>query len=251
LYSATLGINRLAGMIEKVSAFVCVSGFVKQKMLEAGIPKEKIFVRPNFVGSSAPPLELLSGFGDYALFLGRLSPEKGPWTVVRAFEVLRDVPLKIVGTGPLETDLNWHISERKLHNIEMLGFRSGEEKWRIIEDARFAVIPSECYETCSIVALEFMSRGKAVIAANLGGLPNIIEDGKTGLLYQPGDISDLVKKVQHLWDNPQTAADMGRCGRDLTKTRFGPQQSYSSLMSIFEHVRHKRTSFSIRSRGVA
>ena len=238
-------------MIEKVSAFVCVSGFVKQKMLEAGIPKEKIFVRPNFVGSSAPPLELLSGFGDYALFLGRLSPEKGPWTVVRAFEVLRDVPLKIVGTGPLETDLNWHISERKLHNIEMLGFRSGEEKWRIIEDARFAVIPSECYETCSIVALEFMSRGKAVIAANLGGLPNIIEDGKTGLLYQPGDISDLVKKVQHLWDNPQTAADMGRCGRDLTKTRFGPQQSYSSLMSIFEHVRHKRTSFSIRSRGVA
>jgi len=237
LYSATLGINRVAGMTDKVSAFVCVSGFVREKMLEVGIPDEKIFVRPNFIEPDALPLLSAPGSGDYALFLGRLSAEKGPWTVVRAFEKIRDFPLKIVGTGPLEAELKQYIRDRKLDNIEMVGFKGGEDKWRMINDALFAVIPSECYETCSIVALEYLSGGKPVIASNLGGLPNVIEDGKTGLLYRSGDVPDLVEKIRYLLSNPARIAEMGRSGRRVAETRFGPQESYSNLMNIFAQVR--------------
>lgn len=237
LYSATLGINRAAGMTDKVSAFVCVSGFVREKMLEVGIPEEKIFVRPNFIEPDALPLLPAPGSGDYALFLGRLSAEKGPWTVVRAFEQIRDFPLKIVGTGPLEAELKQYIRDRKLDNIEMVGFKGGEDKWRMINDALFGVIPSECYETCSIVALEYLSGGKPVIASNLGGLPNVVEDGKTGLLYRSGDVSDLVEKIRYLLSNPARIAEMGRCGRRVAETSFGPQESYSNLMNIFAQVR--------------
>jgi len=87
------------------------------------------------------------------------------------------------------------------------------------------------------VALEYLSGGKPVIASNLGGLPNVVEDGKTGLLYRSGDVSDLVEKVRYLLSNPARIAEMGSCGRRVAETRFGPQESYSNLMNIFAQVR--------------
>jgi glycosyltransferase involved in cell wall biosynthesis len=237
LYSATLAGNRMAGMTDKVAAFVCLTNFYKQKMLEVGIPEKKIFIRPNFIDPAAfAPDRPTPGSGEYALYLGRLSSEKGPLTVLRAFEQLRDVPLKIVGTGPMEVEMKQFIRDRKLDHVEMVGFKSGEEKWRMIKNALFTIIPSECYENFPMVSLEYFSGGKPVIASNLGGLPHIVEDGKTGLLYRPGDATDLVEKVRFLLSQPARIAEMGMRGRQLAETRYGPQESYSNLMGIFQRV---------------
>jgi glycosyltransferase involved in cell wall biosynthesis len=238
LYSAVLAGNRMAGMTDKVAAYVCLTNFYKQKMLEVGLPENKIYVRPNFIDPAAfAPDRSAPGSGEYALYLGRLSPEKGPLTVLRAFEDLPDVPLKIVGTGPLEAEMKQYIRDKNLGHVEMVGFKSGADKWRMIKNALFAIIPSECYENFPMVSLEYFSGGKPIIASNLGGLPHIVEEGKTGLLYRPGDAADLVEKIRYLLSHPAQIAEMGTRGRQLAETRYGPQESYSSLMNIFAQVR--------------
>jgi glycosyltransferase involved in cell wall biosynthesis len=238
LYSAALAGNRIAGMTDKVAAYVCLTNFYRQKMLEVGLPETKLFIRPNFIDSAAfAPDRSSPGSGEYALYLGRLSSEKGPLTVLRAFENLPDLPLKIVGTGPLEAEMKQYIRDKNLANVEMVGFKSGADKWRMIKNALFAIIPSECYENFPMVSLEYFSGGKPIIASNLGGLPHIVEEGKTGLLYRPGDAADLVEKIRCLLTHPERIAEMGNRGRQLAETRYGPQESYSNLMTIFDKVR--------------
>ena len=236
LYSATLGINRQAGLLDKIDAYICLTGFFKKKILEVGIPEEKIHLRPNFI--DAPPLVANSyqhGNG-YALYLGRLSNEKGIRTLIRAFEKLPEVNLKIVGTGPLEPEVREYARAKDLRNIEFLGFKSGEEKWQLIRNSQFAVVPSEWYENFPIVALEYFAAAKPVIASRIGGLPYVVEEGQTGYLFEPGNADDLVATVKRLRNEPAAGATMGRLGRQLVETKYGPEASYNTLMQIFHKV---------------
>jgi len=235
LYALTLGSNRLAGMVNKISGFICLTEFFKIKMQEAGVPDSKLFVRPNFV--YAPPLPSGSGaVGQYALFLGRLSPEKGCWTLIHAFERMPQVPLKILGTGPQEQELKDYVRQKGIGNIEFLGFKSGDEKWQVLRNALCLVVPSEWYENFPVTVLEAFMASKPVIAARMGGLPYIVEDGQSGLLFEAGQVDQLVKKVQQLSHNPAEALRMGARGRFLSETKYGPEQGYANLMSIFSQV---------------
>jgi glycosyltransferase involved in cell wall biosynthesis len=236
LYATSVGLNRLNRMLDKINAFICLTNFYRQLLLEQGIPDEKIFVRPNSIDVSKVTPDFGEPFGEYAVYLGRLSAEKGPWTLLRAFEQTPEAHLKIIGTGPLEQDVLRYIREKKLSNVEMLGFKTGEEKWQLLKRSLFAIIPSECYENFPVASLEFYAAGKPVVAANLGGLPYIIADGCTGLLFHPGNSADLADKIRHLFSNPEQAVRMGRQARELAETEFGPEKSYQSLMNIFKWV---------------
>lgn len=235
LYALTLGLNRLGGVMKKISGFICLTEFFKLKMQEAGIPDSKLFVRPNFVYAPALPQGEIPG-NDYVLFMGRLSPEKGCWTLIRAFEQLPRVPLKILGTGPLEQELRDYIRDKGIRNIELLGFKSGAEKWDILRNSLSLVLPSEWYENFPVTALEAFMACKPVVAARLGGLPYIVEEGKSGLLFEAGNVGELAQKIQSLVDRPAEAARMGECGRRLTETKYGPEQGYRNLMKIFSQV---------------
>jgi len=237
LYSVTLGMNRAAGITDKIDAFVCLTGFYKEKMLEVGVPERKIFIRPNFIDPAAFAPEPAPGTGEYVLFMGRLSAEKGLWAVVRAFEQLPQLQLRIAGTGPLEPELSRYIEEKKLANIRLIGFLSGEAKWNAIKNALFTVVPSECYENFPMVVLEYFSAGKPVVASNQGGLSYIVEDEKSGLLFRPHDVADLANKVRYLSARPQRIKEMGTYVRKLAEGRYGPRQSYATLMNIFDQVR--------------
>ncbi len=235
LYALTLGSNRVAGMVNKVSGFICLTEFFKIKMQEAGVPDSKLFVRPNFV--YAPPLDSSANdAGKYALYLGRLSPEKGCWTLIRAFEQLPHVPLKIIGTGPQEQELKDYVSSKGLNNIQFLGFKSGDEKWQLLRNSLCLVLPSEWYENFPVTVLEGYMASKPVVASRMGGLPYIIDDGKSGLLFEAGKANELAQKIQRLADNPADAASMGARGRSLSETKYGPDQAYSNLMNIFSQV---------------
>jgi glycosyltransferase involved in cell wall biosynthesis len=235
LYATTLAVNRWSGALDNVDAFICLTDFFRKKIQEMGIPEEKIFVRPNFIATPSFEPET-SGHGGYALFLGRLSNEKGLWTLVRAFEQLPEVDLRIVGTGPLENELKNYVTEKRLGNIHLVGFKSGDEKRHLLRDCQFAVVPSEWYENFPISALEFYGHAKPVIASRIGGLPYIVEEGETGLLFEPGNPADLVAKIHQLRADPVKAAAMGRLGRHRVETKYGPEESYNHLMNIFKKV---------------
>lgn len=235
LYAATLGLNRMSGMVNKISGFICLTEFFRIKMREAGVPDSKLFVRPNFV--KAPPINTTEKSGqDYALFMGRLSPEKGCWTLLRAFEQLPTVQLKIVGSGPMEQELRNYVREKGIRNIEFLGFKNGDEKWQILRRCLCLVLPSEWYENFPVTVLEAYMASKPTVASRMGGLPYIVEEGKSGLLFESGKADDLAKKIQYLVDHRDEAARMGACGRRLSETKYGPEEGYSNLMSIFAQV---------------
>jgi glycosyltransferase involved in cell wall biosynthesis len=235
LYALTMGSNRLAGMVNKIAGFICLTEFFKIKMQEAGVPDSKLFVRPNFV--YAPPLAANGNdAGDYALYMGRLSPEKGCWTLIHAFEQMPQVALKIVGTGPLEQELKDYVTAKGLGNIQFLGFKSGDEKWQLLRNSLCLVVPSEWYENFPVTVLEAYMASKPVVASRMGGLPYIVEDGKSGLLFESGKVGELVQKIQHLVNDPAGAASMGACGRRFSETKYGPEQGYSNLMKVFSQV---------------
>jgi glycosyltransferase involved in cell wall biosynthesis len=185
----------------------------------------------------APPLPTEEKTANgYALFVGRLSPEKGCWTMVHAFEQLPAVPLKIVGTGPMEQELRDYVREKGIRNIELVGFKSGAEKWEILRNSLCLVLPSEWYENFPVTALEGFMAAKPVVASRMGGLPYIVGEGKSGLLFEAGNAGELAQKVQYLADHRQEAEAMGACGRRLTETKYGPVEGYKNLMGIFSQV---------------
>ncbi len=235
LYGLTLGLNRLAGMMNKISGFICLTEFFKIKLGEAGVPAEKLFVRPNFLYAPPLPDEPTTAVG-YVLYLGRLSAEKGCWTMVKAFEQVPQVSLKIIGTGPLEEEIRAYIRDRNIPNIEMLGFKAGEEKWNLLRNALCTIVPSEWYENFPVVVLEAYSAAKPVLASRIGGLPFIVEDGRSGLLFEPGSVPDLVRVIQQMAGNPDLAAALGARCRQLAETTYGPDEAYRNLMGIFQRV---------------
>ena len=231
----TLGLNRLGGVIKKISGFICLTEFFRIKMREMGVPESKLFVRPNFV--YAPALTAGETPGNrYVLFMGRLSAEKGCWTLIRAFEKLPQVSVENSGHGPDGAGVAELCWEKGIRNIELLGFKSGAEKWEILRNALCLVMPSEWYENFPVTALEAFMASKPIVAARLGGLPYIVEEGKSGLLFEAGNVGELVQKIQSLVDHPEDAARMGERGRRLTETKYGPDEGYNNLMKIFAQV---------------
>jgi glycosyltransferase involved in cell wall biosynthesis len=137
----------------------------------------------------------------------------------------------------MEQELRDYIRDRKLQNIELLGFKSGAEKWDILRNSFCLVLPSEWYENFPISALEGFMASKPVIASRIGGLPYIVEEGKSGLLFESGNAGELAERIQYLADRPEEAMCMGACGRHLTETKYGPEQGYSNLKEIFSQMK--------------
>src|SRR5205807_4784992 len=141
--------------------------------------------------------------------------------------------LKILGTGPMEPELQDYVRRKGIGNIQFLGFKSGEEKWQLLRNSMCLVVPSEWYENFPVTVLEAYMAAKPVIASRMGGLPYIVEDGQSGLLFEAGKVNELIEQIQHLVDDPASAIRMGACGRRLSETKYGPEQGYSNLMKIF------------------
>jgi glycosyltransferase involved in cell wall biosynthesis len=232
--ASVIAINRRAGLLNKLSAFVCPTEFSKQKLIEVGVPEQKLFIKPHFIDASQ--IQPRFGQGNYVLYLGRLSAEKGLWTLVQTLAGMRDITLRIAGSGPLENHLRAYIREKELKHIEILGFKAGPEKWELLQNSLFLVVPSEWYETFGLVVLEAYSAGKPVIGSNLGGLPFVIENGKSGLLFQSGNSDDLREKILYLLEKPDEIETMGRYGRELVETKYHPEESYRTLRSVFSSV---------------
>jgi len=236
LYATTIGTNRLSGVFKKIDAFVCTTEFNKQKLMEAGIEEKRLFIKPNYLDITN--IEPSVGTGNHIIFLGRLSQEKGLWTLIKAFEKIKDLQLKIVGTGPLEHPLRKYIKENSINNISIEGFKEGDEKNNLIKNALFMVFPSEWYEHFPIVLLEAFAFGKPVVASDIGNMPLIVENEKSGLHFRAGDIDDLIEKIRILSQNNSEITRMGEFARKKIETYYTPEINYKILKSIFQKVAH-------------
>ncbi|RTH96480.1 glycosyl transferase family 1, partial [Thermus scotoductus] len=173
------------------------------------------------------------------LYVGRLSPEKGVRTLLRAWERLGGkVPLKIVGDGPLAEEVRG--AAGRLPGVEWLGRKAQEEVYALMGDAAFLVFPSESYETFGRVAIEAFAKGTPVLAADIGAVAEVTDHGRTGLLFRPGDLEDLAAKVEWLLAHPTELARMRKEARAEYEAKYTAARNYEQLIAIYHEILSKR-----------
>jgi glycosyltransferase involved in cell wall biosynthesis len=234
LYGASLYLNRKLGFTQKIGGYVCLTEFAKNLLLQSQIPEEKIHVCPNHIDTSGFTPQY--GGGRFVLYLGGLYRDKGVLTVAKAFAQLPQIPLKFVGAGDAEQELRDYINHRQLSNVEIVGFKSGQQKLEYLRNSMFTIVPSHCYETFGLVVLEAFASGKPVVASAIGALPYIVQPHETGLLFQPQDADDLAAKVRWLYEHPDQIDSMGRKARAVVERKYDSRLRYASLHAIFEDV---------------
>jgi glycosyltransferase involved in cell wall biosynthesis len=216
--------------IEMVDVYVALTEFARNKFIEGGLPAGKVVVKPNFV---APDPGRGQGGGGYALFVGRLAPEKGTGTMLAAWDRLGTrIPLKIVGDGPLRDQVLG--AAAKQSNVEWLGHRPVEDVHALMGKADMLVFPSRWYETFGRVAAEAFAAGTPVIAANIGAVAELVEHGRTGLKFRPGDPEDLVTQVEWALSHPAELQSMREEVRAEFEAKYTAERNYRALMEIYE-----------------
>jgi glycosyltransferase involved in cell wall biosynthesis len=216
-----------------VDLFVAPTQFARRKLVEGGLPAEKIVAKANFVH---PDPGLGSGEGGYAVVAGRLTAEKGVGVLLDAWSRLRE-PLRLlfVGDGPEADAVRRAAAEDG--RIELVGWQSPEEVCAIVGRAACLVMPSLLYETFGLTIAEAMARGTPVIASRLGAMAEAVDDGRSGFLFDPGSGADLADKVQILLScDPSQLAAIRRAARETYEERYAAEPNYRQLMSIYERA---------------
>jgi glycosyltransferase involved in cell wall biosynthesis len=232
--AAMIGIHRALGTWSRqVAVYVATSEFARARLVRGGLPAERLVVKPNFVAPDPGP-----GAGErgYALYVGRLSREKGVATLLRAWSGLGSrLPLMLVGDPSLAPDLAGGAAA--LAGVRCLGRRTFAETCELMRGARVVVVPSECDETFCRVVVEAFAAGTPVIASRVGAIPELIEDGVTGLLFAPGEPDDLVAKLDRLLGSEDGARALGARARAEYQSRYTAERNHAMLMAIYDRAR--------------
>jgi glycosyltransferase involved in cell wall biosynthesis len=228
-----LSIHRAIGSFNNgVDTYVALSEFARDKCIEGGLPAARVVVKPNFVSPDPTPGK---GDGGYAAFVGRLEAEKGVETLIAAWRRhMKGVRLKIVGHGPLAGDVQRAVAE--CEDIEWLGRLPQKEVHEAIGRASFLVIPSQWYEGFPKTLLEAYAKGTPALASKIGSLAELVEDGKTGLHFEPGNPDDLAAKARLMLSDPLGLACMRQNARREYETKYTPDQNYQQLRDVYEHA---------------
>jgi glycosyltransferase involved in cell wall biosynthesis len=230
--AAMLSVHRTLGTWQnKVNLYIALTEFARKQFIAGGLPAERIVVKSNFVAER--PLRQGSG-GDYGLWVGRLSEEKGIRVLVAALGRLSPpVPFKLAGDGPLLEETASEIGQRGLKQVDLLGAVSPHEVIRLMHGARFVVVPSVCFENFPLVIAESFACGVPVVASRIGSLAEIVQDGVTGLHFESGNATDLAAKVLWAWEHPEEMDQMGHASRDEYEAKYTVEQNYQALMRIY------------------
>jgi glycosyltransferase involved in cell wall biosynthesis len=217
-----------------INRYVALSEFARSKFIQGGLPADKIHVKPNFLGMDPGQK---SGPGKYALFVGRLSPEKGVDILLSAWSQLRSpLPLMIVGDGPLRESLNSRVSSLGLKDVTIRSWCPRDEVLAAMKSAAFVVMPSTWYEGFPLTIIESFACGTPVICSRLGSMQEIVEDGCTGLHFNPGDSADLASKIDLALAKTEYLDAMGRAARRRYEKLYTAERNYTKLMDIYEQT---------------
>ena len=237
--TAMIGLHKLAGTWRKrINVYVALTEFAREKYLAAGLPPEKLVVKPNFIDPAPLPG---SGGGGYALYVGRLSPEKGIATMLEAWKAAENpMPLKVVGQGPL-TELVAAAAHAG-GNIEYLGGRQLPEVLELMRGAEFLVFPSEWYETMGRTIMEAFAVGTPVVASNLGPMATMVVPEKTGLLFTPGSVAELRGRIEWCARNPDQVRAWRQNARAAFEASYTGAANVRQLLTIYAKAQQDRRS---------
>jgi glycosyltransferase involved in cell wall biosynthesis len=243
-YASLLGcvdayLNKWLKTYEKiVDLIITPSRFMHEKMIEFGMEADKIVHIPNFI--EVENYRPNYGFKDYIVYFGGLLPNKGLETLLRAMKLLEEIELKIIGEGEVGEQLKQKVEREKIGNVNFMGYKSGDKLISLIRESMFTVLPSEMYENCPFSVLESLALGKPVIGANIGGIPELIEDEVDGLIFEPKNVEDLAEKIKYLSDHKDILPEMGIKGRKKIEERYNSEIYYEKMIKIYEDAMEKR-----------
>jgi glycosyltransferase involved in cell wall biosynthesis len=226
--------HRILDLYGLVDLFISPSAFLKDKVREMGFPGEVVHL-PNFVGGLAQVAPQYGSTRPRLVYSGRLGREKGLATLLRAVKGLA-LRLEIIGEGPMRGPLEVLVRQESIDNVTFAGYLSGDALQDQVRAATAVVVPSQWYENNPRSVIEAFALGKPVIGARIGGIPELVRDGDTGLTFPPGDVQALRGCIDELLAQPARAVEMGRRGRHLVETELSPERHYAGLMQVYERA---------------
>ena len=235
--ATTSALQRLFGTWRRcVDLFVALTGFARDKFIEGGLPGDRIVVKPNF----APDRGVERTDAGYALFVGRLSPEKGVRPLLDAWRLLgQRIRLRIIGDGPESGAVTEAVQAGVA--IDYLGRQSPEAVAAAMAGASFLVFPSVWYETFGLTIIEAYAAGLPVLASDLGAMRDLVKDGVTGLRARPGDPGHLAQQVEWALDHPGQMRAMGHNARREYESRYTPERNLAMLLEVYDTALRRTT----------
>jgi glycosyltransferase involved in cell wall biosynthesis len=233
----SLGIHRALGTYaNEIDAYIALTNFARDKFLEAGFDADRIRVKPNFLD---PDPGAGRGNGQFALFVGRLTEEKGVRSLLRAWEDANNsIRLKICGDGPLMEEVK--SASEKNPKVEYVGRRPLAEVLELMGQASALIFPSLWYEGFPRTIVESLACGTPVIASDLGSMKELIAPGRTGALFTPRDATHLARTVIELLANPDGLQHMRQEAREEFVAKYGPEQNHRMMLDIYQQALARR-----------
>jgi glycosyltransferase involved in cell wall biosynthesis len=234
-----------SGVYKKVDAYLCPSEFLQKKFVQYGFPAGKMhlsnlcydisivdeFIRMYKEVHSSEK----SQYEKFILYVGRIEKIKGIDTLIKAVEGT-GVRLKIAGTGAYFEEMSAYLKSRNIKNVEILGFQDKKAVFELTMQAAFVVCPSEWYENYPYSVIESLLFSKPVVGAEIGGIPELVLDGKTGFLHKPGDSQDLQRKILQLWENDELVVNLGIEARKHALSRVNFERHWKILENIIDNL---------------
>ena len=235
--------HRFFDIYNNVDIFISPSLFLKNKLTEMGFQKEIVHL-PNFIDTEK--FKMLdggeNGQKNSVVYFGRLSPEKGLFTLIKAAKLLKTngkVEVKIIGDGPIRGDIEEKVKSDGINSVRFLGYLKGEALYKEIKKCLAVVLPSEWYENNPMSVLEAFALGKPVIGASIGGIPELVKDNITGLTFESGNAHDLSEKIRYVLNNPDELTKMGENARSFVEQNLGVEKYYQGLIKIYQSAIEK------------
>jgi glycosyltransferase involved in cell wall biosynthesis len=224
--------RRWVGDLTAVDRFLMPSRFLLEWTRRAGVAAHQLSYLPNFTALRPPVLSP----GEHVTYVGRLSPEKGLVTLLHSARRLPQLSFQVVGDGPQRSYLEKLAEELGLTNVMFTGSLSGHALDEAYRRSSLLVLPSECLENAPMTILESFSYGLPVVGSDRGGIPELIEDGQTGVLFVPGDAEHLASRILGLAQDPSAARRMGEIASQRVREMFSPQAHYRGLMDVYQSL---------------
>lgn len=230
--AASTVLHRAIGTFRnKVDRYIALNEFCRAKFIEGGLPAARVVVKPNFVDVTDKPPSLPRSGG---LYLGRLTEEKGVPLLMQALSATGlQSGFTVVGGGPLDVEVSSSIG------VRYVGFQPPETVADFLGRAAYLVVPSIWYEGFPRTIVEAYAAGVPVIASRLGSLAEVVKDGETGLLFEPGNVEDLTNKLRWAEGNPTAMRAMGKAARQIYDELYTPLKNYEQLLRIYEDARQE------------
>jgi glycosyltransferase involved in cell wall biosynthesis len=237
-------LDRWLRLADYVDLFIAPSQFLKDKMVQHGLDSSRLIVQPNFVEPglfdratpSSAPQEGEPHAEGYLLFFGRLAREKGARTLIEAMAQVPGSQLMIAGDGPQRQDLENLAARVTGSRIQFSGHQPPESLRATLRRASLVVVPSEWYENCPYTILEAFAAARPVIASDIGGIPELVQDGQNGLLFEPGHAGELADCIRSLLGDSHLRRRLGWSARKKVEAWYSPESHYAGLMDILERL---------------